>query len=82
MDIKSVNSGPNVFKPHSKQNVEGKYGRAISSGDDKVGLKSDKLELSPEAKKLQPIKQKISSGFYDKPDIIDKVARKIFDKIG
>lgn len=82
MDIKSVNSGQNLFKPQSKKDVEGKYGKAIQPGSDKVGLKSDKLELSPEAKKLQPIKQKISSGFYDKPDIIDQVARKIFDEIG
>ncbi len=82
MDIKSVNSGQNVFKPQSKQDLEGKYGKAAASGNDKVGLKSDKLELSPEAKKLQPIKQKISSGFYDNPDVIDEVARKIFDEIG
>lgn len=82
MDIQSVNSGQNVFKPQSKQDLEDKYSKEVPSGDDKVGLKSDKLELSPEAIKLQPIKQKVSSGFYDDPDIIDEVARKIFDEIG
>jgi len=39
--------------------------------------KSDKLELSETARKLEPIRQKIEDGYYDNIDIIKSVAEKI-----
>lgn len=43
--------------------------------------KSDKLELSVEALKLQPIRAKIAQGFYDNPDVLKNVADKLYNEI-
>ena len=80
MDIRSVNKGSQeVYSVKNKDNLNRKYNR---SSEDVASKKtsSDKLTLSEEAKKLQPIRQKISEGFYDKPEVLDSVAKKL-DKI-
>lgn len=40
-------------------------------------LRSDRLELSSEARNLNLITSKLQSGFYDKPEILNETARKI-----
>lgn len=47
----------------------------------KKTVKSDKLELSVEALKLQPIKAKIAQGFYDNPDVLKDVASKLYSEV-
>lgn len=44
-------------------------------------VKTDKLELSVEALKLQPIKAKITQGFYDNPDVLKEVANKLYAEV-
>ncbi len=39
--------------------------------------KSDKLELSAEAVKFEPIRKKIESGYYNKLEVIREVAEKV-----
>lgn len=73
MDIKSVNSDFKVYSEQAKS-AEKKEVRAEES---KANQKSDKLELSDDAKKLQPIVQKISSGFYNKPEVFNITAKNI-----
>lgn len=50
--------------------------------------KKDKVEISSEAKelyklkrmeKIEEIKKKVKSGFYNSDDVIDKVAEKIYE---
>jgi hypothetical protein len=41
----------------------------------------DKLEISLEAIKLQPIKQKIAEGFYENQEVLDKVSERLLKEI-
>ncbi|MCL2312894.1 MAG: hypothetical protein FWC41_10500 [Firmicutes bacterium] len=41
----------------------------------------DRLEISDEVKKLNSIREKIDSGFYDNPAVLDTVAKKIMASI-
>lgn len=54
----------------------------------KIEGKKDKVEISSEAKelyklkrmeKIEEIKKKVESGFYNSDDVIDKVAEKIYE---
>jgi hypothetical protein len=47
----------------------------------KRAVKTDKLELSVEALKLQPIKAKIAQGFYDNPDVLKDVVSKLYSEV-
>ena len=59
--------------------------KSINKDEDKAktnkAAKSDKLELSVEALKLQPIKAKIAQGFYDNPEVLRNVADKLYREI-
>lgn len=65
--------------------LKGKYKngdkKADSAESHSVKAQGDKLELSAEALKLQPVRQKIEDGFYDRPEVIQKVAEKIDDEL-
>jgi hypothetical protein len=45
-----------------------------------TGKAGDSLTLSGEALKFAQIREKISNGFYDKPEVLDKLTQKL-DKI-
>ncbi len=56
----------------------------------KVEGKKDKVEISSEAKELyrfkrieriEEIKKKVETGFYNSDDVIDKVAEKIYEHL-
>lgn len=59
--------------------------KSIDKTDDNVKtkktVKADKLELSVEALKLQPIRAKIAQGFYDNPDVLKEVAGKLYAEV-
>jgi hypothetical protein len=64
--------------------IKAKYktGEKKSEGTESraVAGKGDKLELSAEALKLQPVREKLEEGYYDRADVIRKVAEKIDDE--
>ncbi|MGB9851716.1 MAG: hypothetical protein ACPLPX_02500 [Candidatus Kapaibacteriota bacterium] len=77
------------------KNIGGNKLREISSVNTNYTLKStqikqskpsakseqtDKLELSPEAKNLAKIKNKINEGFYNQTSIIQETSKEIFKK--
>lgn len=78
MTIRSVNNLDKLYGASSKENVKDKVKEEEKATDAAAAKQSgDKLELSAEAQKLQPIKQKVAEGFYDNPDVIREAARKM-----
>ncbi len=81
MDIKSINSRnlnkvSNIeFK--SPNNLEDK--ERIEKGT-KQNTAVDQLQISPDARKLQVIRQRIENNFYEQPQVQNKVAQKIYQK--
>ncbi len=66
--IYTVNSG-------TKQTAQ--VATAVSISAPTMAKKEDKLELSEKAKNYGQIYDKINNGEYDKPEIINAVARKL-----
>ncbi len=80
MDIKSVNSGnKEVFSVNTRNKLDKSYKKDFSEESASSSVKSDKLELSEEAKLIQPIREKISSGEYNKPEVYNFLAEKLND---
>lgn len=80
MDIKSLNSGNReVFSVNNRSKLDKSYKKDVSEETASASLKSDKLELSEEAKLIQPIREKISSGEYNKPEVYNILAEKLND---
>lgn len=79
MGIQSISGNNSQIYAVGQQNDNGeKFNKAEkNSAKVKSNVKADTLVLSDEAKKFLPIKKKIESGFYDKPEVLQDVARKI-----
>ena len=79
MSIDPIKNDQQIVAPKAKEAIERKYYDEYASGqEEKVGnKKSDKLEVSLEARKLQPILTKINEGFYNKPETLIETALKI-----
>ena len=75
MNIGSVNQNSGRVAG-SHQSV--KQAQAAPEASEKqAARKKDRLELSSEAKTLQPIEARLESGFYDKPEVLRQVALKL-----
>ncbi len=69
-------------KPTNTQNEKSKVEKNYQTSEGaSVSKSTDKLELSEEAKKLIPIKQKIDDGFYNSYETIRKTAIKILQQL-
>ena len=80
MNIDSLNQGRNIGSGGININQKATNTYTKNSDNKEVTKTGDKLELSVEAIKLQPIKQKIAEGFYDNPKVLDQVAKKLYDQ--
>ncbi len=82
MSVDPINSEQNLFAERAKETIERKYyDEYASENDEKVANKrSDKLEVSDEAKKLQDYRTKINEGYYNKPEVIIDTAIKISEQ--
>ena len=87
MTIPNINSDNNLqqIQPKISPDLQ-KEQQPLSIPDEKASqAKSDKLEISNEAKKLQntdaqsmlSIKANVNSGYYNRPDVIKNVASAI-----
>lgn len=80
MNINSLNGGKNIYQTDNK--LKKKYSDESSTRtDEKSKVITDKLEISEEVFKLAPIKQKIAQGFYDNPDVLKDIAKKLMSDI-
>jgi anti-sigma28 factor (negative regulator of flagellin synthesis) len=68
----AVGKNANVVDKYKGESTKAASQRAASAPK-----KGDKLELSAEAVKFEPIRRKIESGYYDKLDVIREVAEKV-----
>lgn len=87
MDVKGINNqyvNPNLVNAYKNKNVN-------SAKPNQPTVKSDKLEISSEAKKLKgqgmdkaklsEVKNKINNGFYNSETVLDKVVDEIYKEI-
>ena len=76
MKINPTNSYNKIYEEREKKkDLESKEGISTSAS------KSDKLELSAEALKFAPIKDKIKQGFYENEDVLNKISEKLLNEI-
>jgi hypothetical protein len=75
MDIKPVNNEQFYY---DKKIIEKRHEDVkIAGNDDQQNKRSDKLEISSEANKLQPIQSKLASNVYNRPEILKDVAQRL-----
>ncbi len=77
MKIDFSNSGKVEYDRKLKSDVKSKYvsNNNLVSKSNTNGI--DTLEISPELKKLQPIISRYKSGFYEIPEVVDEVAKRL-----
>lgn len=80
MNIGSVNIDK-VYPTRENEKTGMKPGEEAAAAEAKKSSPGDKLELSAEAQKLQPVKEKLAEGFYDKSEVIRDAALKISKQI-
>jgi DNA-directed RNA polymerase specialized sigma subunit len=77
MNIDSVNSSSGIYSNQANKNNRKSPGKETDAAKSSFSNKTDKLELSDEARKLKPIQQRIESGYYDKPEVMKEIAKQI-----
>ena len=81
MNINGLKNNSGVYKSQDLKQMDA---QKLSQEEDlqrAAQKQSDKLEISSEARKLQPVLQRVEEGFYDRPEVIRQVARKINEEI-
>lgn len=72
----NIKNPTSIYSANNTAKQSSQIATAVSTGSQTM-LKADKLELSDKAKNYGPIYDKIKNGEYDKPEIINAVARKL-----
>lgn len=80
MQVKGISSNPLFVKPSKNTKAEA----TPSSPKDKIEISPEardlaKLELSPE--RVEEIRSKLASGFYESDEVLTKVADKILSEV-
>lgn len=79
MNINSVNKGASLYNTQEQRAIERRQEEQNANSDVQRG--EDKLELSNQARQLNNVQQRIEQGFYDRPEVLRQVARRINDEI-
>ncbi|MDQ1265927.1 MAG: hypothetical protein QG635_1079 [Bacteroidota bacterium] len=78
MNIESLNPGRTEYTQKNQSAVGRKYtDEQKLSVETRTAQRQDVLQLSDEAKKLQPIVSRLNSGYYDKPEVMQSLAMRI-----
>jgi negative regulator of flagellin synthesis FlgM len=77
VEVKGISNNPLFVKPTKNTKAEA---TPTSSKKDKIEISSEardlaKLELSTE--RLEELRTKLANGFYNSPEVLDKVAEKL-----
>ncbi|MCX6156125.1 MAG: hypothetical protein NT007_18405 [Candidatus Kapabacteria bacterium] len=81
MNIHALSTGTAAY---TKNNIQSKVNDDSKQKEQKVSNNQksvDKLELSVEARKLAPIKNRINSGFYNKTEVVKEVAKRVSQQL-
>lgn len=76
MNIDSVNSSAGIYSNQANKSSRKSFYKDSATASS-ASNKTDKLEISEEAQKLKPIQQRIESGYYDKPEVMNEIAKQI-----
>lgn len=76
MNVNSVKNGASIYKSSDAKDRKALVQEDYSS---KLNTKVDKVEISSEAKKLSAIQMKIDQGFYDRPEVIEQIAKNMLN---
>jgi hypothetical protein len=83
MNVQVVNSSSNVYNTNKKNEVSKRYPEE-NQKNPSTKVAGDSLTLSEDAKKIQLVKSRIDTGYYEKPEVIQQVAKKLneeFNKV-
>lgn len=75
----SIKNTALVYAQNDK--IEKKNTAKTESSNNKKDVKFDKLELSLDAIRFQPIREKINQGFYDSPEVLKSVTNKLYAEV-
>ncbi|MEN6510766.1 MAG: hypothetical protein ABFD00_02915 [Chloroherpetonaceae bacterium] len=78
MEIKPINTQGKALLNESS-NITKKLDKAENNSDVKESSK-DKLETSPDLLEVKPFIDKLHSGFYDQPEVLQKLAAILDEK--
>lgn len=76
MNVNSVKNGASIYKSSDAKDRKALVQEDYSS---KLNTKVDKVEISSEAKKLSEIQIKIDQRFYDRPEVIEQIAKNMLN---
>jgi hypothetical protein len=76
MNVNSVKNGASIYKSSDAKDRKALVQEDYSS---KLNTKVDKVEISSEAKKLSEIQMKIDQRFYDRPEVIEQIAKNMLN---
>jgi anti-sigma28 factor (negative regulator of flagellin synthesis) len=79
MNINSVNKSASLYSTQEQKAIEKRQDEQNANSGIQRG--EDKLELSSQARQLTNVQQRIEQGFYDRPEVLRSVARKINEEI-
>lgn len=75
----NVKNASLVYAQNDK--IEKKNNTKTEAPSNKKDVKFDKLELSLDAIRFQPIREKIKEGFYDSPEVLKSVTNKLYAEV-
>jgi hypothetical protein len=78
MDIKSVNRNKQVTQ--SETTVRKKVKNDEELKESQTAKMADTFEQTPDITELKPVMDKLRSGFYDKPEVLAKLANILDEK--
>lgn len=78
MNINSVKNGASIYKSSDSKDRKSLVNEESTSAKNN---KVDKVEISSEARKLSAIQIKIEQGFYNRPEVIEQIAKNMMQDI-
>ncbi len=85
MAVDSLNNDNRIFPVNNPYEIQKKKyeDEILQQNEEKVTQRrTDTLDISNEAKRLSPIATRLNEGFYDKPEIMREIAKRISYDIG
>lgn len=79
MNINSVNKGASLYNTQEQRAIDRREEEQQANSN--VSRGEDRLELSSQARQLTNVQQRIEQGFYDRPEVIRQVARRINEDV-
>lgn len=79
MNVNSLNKSANLYSASEQKAIDKR--QLDDTRNNENVKKGDTLEISNQAKQLSNVKLRIEQGFYDRPEILRQVARKIDEEL-